>query len=252
HVRRGEGLAGVSLAWGLWSGGAGMGAHLDTKAFLRQERVGTPAVSPERGLELFDAALARGDAALVPQPVDRATVAGNPEVPHVLRQLIRQRRQAARPRAGVEHRNGHADPDRADGRAGLAGRLRSLQPSEQLDVLLDLVRTHVAAVRHDDSVTAGADNADANRGFTELGLDSLAAVELRNALSAATGLRLPATLMYDHPNRSLLARYLHERLVPEGTGDEPAAEGTQVRSSPFKDMTVEDLVRAALGPDKQE
>ncbi|MBM0260160.1 acyl carrier protein, partial [Micromonospora sp. 4G55] len=105
-------------------------------------------------------------------------------------------------------------------------------------MLLDLVRGHVAAVRH-----AEPGEIDVHRGFTELGLDSLAAIELRNRLSAATGLRLAATLMFDHPTPAEVARLLREELaeeVPVGPSADASAGPTGT------DAPDEDDVRRRL------
>ncbi|HET8659344.1 MAG TPA: acyltransferase domain-containing protein [Micromonosporaceae bacterium] len=91
-----------------------------------------------------------------------------------------------------------------------AGRLGALPPDEQHRLLVDLVRTHAAAVlRHPDPSRVHTE-----RGFLDLGFDSITAVELRNRLATVTGLRLPTTLIFDHPNPTALASYLRDELVP--------------------------------------
>lgn len=94
-------------------------------------------------------------------------------------------------------------------------RLEGLGDAERDQLVLRTVREHAATVLGYDSATA----IPIERGFLDLGIDSLTAIELRNRLRTETGLPLPATLVFDHPDATRLARYLAEELAPDGTGD---------------------------------
>ncbi|MFK4041967.1 SDR family NAD(P)-dependent oxidoreductase [Nonomuraea wenchangensis] len=196
--RRHLGLPGHSLAWGLWAERSSMTAHVGTGDSARLAGSGLRELDTETGLNRFDAAVS-GDAPVVlAADVDADALSGRP-VPPVLRGLVTTpaRRRAA------------ADTPAAE--ESLADRLTGLLPAEQRRILLDLVRSHVAAVLGH----AGVDAIAAGRAFAELGFDSLTAVELRNRLADAAGLRLPATLVFDHPNPEALVTFLLEELDPE-------------------------------------
>ncbi|MER6796183.1 acyltransferase domain-containing protein, partial [Amycolatopsis mediterranei] len=189
--RRAAGLPGTSLAWGLWEQTDGMTAHLGDADQARASRGGVLAISPAEGMELFDAA---PDGLVVPVKLDlRKTRAGG-TVPHLLRGLVRPGRQQARPASTVDN--------------GLAGRLAGLAPAEQEALLLDVVRTQVALVLGH----AGPEAVRADTAFKDTGFDSLTSVELRNRLREASGLKLPATLVFDYPTPVALARYLRDEL----------------------------------------
>src|SRR5262249_46486657 len=66
---------------------------------------------------------------------------------------------------------------------------------------------------------------DQHSTFRGMGCDSLAAVELRNRITAATGLRLPATMAYDHPTPVAVAKYIRAKLA---TNNEPPASVSPV------------------------
>ncbi|MCI3224102.1 type I polyketide synthase [Streptomyces sp. NP-1717] len=202
--RAARGLPATALSWGLWATDTGMGAALDATALERIAGHGLPGLGAARSLELFDAAVRTREARVVPVEVDAAAVrsrAGG--VPPLLSGIVRPAPRRTTPVAAPAT---HGAPVAA-----------SLPPQERDRALLDLVRAEVAAVlRHD-----GAAAVPPGRAFTELGFDSLAAVELRNRLNTATGLRLPSTLVFDHPNPKALATHLREALY--GAGDHHAA-----------------------------
>nr|AEP40934.1 polyketide synthase type I [Amycolatopsis sp. FU40] len=192
--RRAEGLPAVSLAWGLWEQSSELTGSLDKSDVGRMNRSGMTALSAEAGLALFDAAIGSEAAVLAPVRLDLAALRTAAAVPPLFRGLVRT---PAR-RAG---RAGSAD--------GLRQRLAGVGEAERERVLLEVVRTHVAGVLGFSAPGA----IGASRAFTDLGFDSLTALELRNRLNAATGLRLPATLVFDHPTPAALARQLQTQLV---------------------------------------
>ncbi|MCE4949048.1 phosphopantetheine-binding protein, partial [Streptomyces albulus] len=137
-----------------------------------------------------------GDATSVPARLDLPALRAQGEVPPLLRSLIRGRsRRAAAADSAVA--------------TGLRERLASLNPVERQEVLLDLVRGQVALV------LGHADATDVHpaRAFRELGFDSLTSVELRNRLNTVTGLRLPATMVFDYPTIEVLVSFILDELL---------------------------------------
>ncbi|WP_438800564.1 type I polyketide synthase [Actinoplanes ianthinogenes] len=205
--RRHRGLPATALAYGLWDAGSGLAAELTDGDRERMRRLGLPALTTPQALELFDRAVASDAAHLVPLPVDRGALrARTDEPPALLRGLAAGRRTRTRAAAG--------------GTAGtLRDRLAGRPEADRDRQLLQLVREQVAAVLGH----ASADQIAPERPFSDLGFDSLTAVELRNALSAATGLRLPATLVFDHPTAAATARLLRDELLGVDTATPAAA-----------------------------
>ncbi|MEU7575972.1 beta-ketoacyl synthase N-terminal-like domain-containing protein, partial [Micromonospora sp. NPDC049240] len=199
--RQAAGLVGQSLAWGLWAQQSAMTGHLDELDLDRMRRAGILPLSSEQGLALFDTAVRTDQPQLVPMRVDlpalRRTGAGG--VPPLWRTL-----------AGGPARRAATT---ADVRVDLAARLAAMGGEERQQTVLELVRAQAAVVLgHADPAAIDPDSA-----FRELGLDSLTAVELRNRLAAATGLSLPATLVFDYPTPVVLTGFVLTELLGEQT-----------------------------------
>ena len=196
--RRAEGLAGISFAWGLWAarGGSEDGVPIEVD-LTRVSRGGIAEMSSEVGLGLFDRGHALGSPALVAAQLDLATLRAmsrEQSPPALLRGLVR----APARRAGKDF-------------ASLATRLAAVPESEREDLAVELVRSHVAALLGHSSAEA----VDPDAAFKDLGFDSLVAVELRNRLAQATGLRLSASLVFDYPTATAVGGFLRSQV--EGT-----------------------------------
>ncbi|WUQ23230.1 type I polyketide synthase [Streptomyces sp. NBC_00236] len=200
------GLPATSIAFGMWDVSTGLGGDLTEADLDRMRRLGLPALPAERGLELFDAALVVEDAVVVPLTIDAAALAArSDEVPA----LLRGRGRAPARRTVRATTTGSA----------LERRLTGATPDERARILLDTVRTQVASVLGQPTPEAvGPDTA-----FRDQGFDSLAAVELRNLLVGSTGLRLPATLVFDYPNSRAVAGHLDTLLTGTAAIAERAA-----------------------------
>ncbi|MFF5538801.1 SDR family NAD(P)-dependent oxidoreductase, partial [Streptomyces cinerochromogenes] len=199
--RRAGGLPGTSLAWGFWEQRSGMTGHLSDVDVARIARSGTRPLSVGQGLALLDRALGSGEAVLVPLLLDTGALREQAAAGAV-RPVLRDLAPGARTGTATGRGTGTGAPV-------LTG-LDALSGTERAQVLLDLVRATAAAVLGH----ASADAVPEGRGFVDLGFDSLAAVELRNRLAAATGLRLPTTLVFDHPTPLAVAGRLGELLAP--------------------------------------
>jgi acyl transferase domain-containing protein len=208
--RHGRGLAGTSLAWGLWGGG-GLGAG---DAGTQLQRLGLRVMEPQLAIQALEHALGSGETQLTVADVDWARFAPTFTVRRAS-PLIGDLPEVSQ--ALATGNNGSA----ADGaRTALARRLAGLPEAEQTRILTDLVCAEAAAaLGHRSAKAVGARHA-----FRDLGFDSLTAVELRNRISAATGLSLPATLVFDHPTPSAAAEYLRVRSIDSETDYMPVLE----------------------------
>jgi thioesterase domain-containing protein/acyl carrier protein len=205
--RRTEGRPAVSLAWGLWAEETGMARGLDEAALARLARQGVRPMPTPLALELFDQGRLHDRALVVPARFDLAALrvqASGGLLPLLLSGLT-----------GAPTRR------TTTGGGTPARRLAAVPESERAVAARELVLSHVAAVLGHSS--SGA--VDPDRGFRELGFDSLAAVELRNRLTQATGLRLPTTLVFDHPEPAAVARLLLSEAEAEAQAAAAASAG---------------------------
>ncbi|MFD3306916.1 SDR family NAD(P)-dependent oxidoreductase, partial [Streptomyces sp. NPDC058694] len=209
HHRHSLGLPAQSLAWGPWEHADGMAGRLTGQDRARLARSGIQPLTDQEGLALFDTAVASGKTLTVPVRLDPATLhTRSDETPTVLHGLIK-----APTRNTTTNAHG----------TSLARRLHGLDADQQLSMVTDLVSVQVAIV-----LGFGPDTViEPGRAFNEMGFDSLTAVEFRNALTTATGLRLPATLVFDYPTITTLAHHLLTHLLDTPVGSSTTAAPVQ-------------------------
>ncbi|MFC9878124.1 type I polyketide synthase [Streptomyces libani] len=237
--RHALGLPAASLAWGPWAG-AGMAAGTagDEQLAERLTRGGMSPLDPRLAVDALERALTRGDTTLTVADVDWARfVPGFTSVrPSALFSDLPEARQAV-------PESESADSGRPGGLQALRAQLAGRSEADQERVLATLVRTHVAGVLGHDSVDA----IDPKRAFSELGFDSLMAVELRNRLGLATGTQLPATLLFDHPTAAALARHLRTQVAAGDTaGALPALAELDRLEDVLADVAQDDPQRARI------
>ncbi|MFF7976636.1 SDR family NAD(P)-dependent oxidoreductase [Streptomyces sp. NPDC007905] len=224
--RRAAGLPGTSLAWGVWSEAAGMAAQLGEGELARLERMGMSALTAETGLGLFDQALDVDASVVAPVLLETTALRAQARagmLPPLLRGLVRMPGRAGEASAGA-----------------LVQRLAGVPEEDRERIVLELVQAQVAAVLGH----ASAASVDAERAFKDLGFDSLSAVELRNRLTQATGVRLAATLVFDHPTPAAVAELLLSEIVSDAA-DRPRSEEDEIRAL-LTSIPVDRLRKAGL------
>ncbi|MCQ8195560.1 type I polyketide synthase, partial [Streptomyces sp. RCU064] len=197
--RHAAGLPATSLAWGLWETTSALTATMNTEDRRRTHRGGVAPLTDDEGLALLDRALTTAHPHLVPIRISTGALRADgraQSVPPLLRHLVR------RPARRTAHTPAPADT------SSLMRRLTGLDHGARLRHLTELVRSEAAAVLGHTTI----DSIGPEQPFREIGFDSLTAVELRNRLNAATGLRLPATVVFDYPTATIIAGYLRDEL----------------------------------------
>ncbi len=192
--RRGQGLPGLAIQWGAWSG-VGEAEEQRGRISERLSALGAGWLSSEQGLAALDRLVGSPEGSVAAAPVDWSVLAGS-GLPPLLEELAPRGRE-----------DGAADGD-------LPSRLREMPGAEREAALLAMVREETRAVLRRDALPA------AEAGFFELGMDSLMAVELRNrlhrALSEAGATVLPSTGVLDYPSPAKLAQHLAARFDATG------------------------------------
>ncbi|MBQ1099153.1 SDR family NAD(P)-dependent oxidoreductase [Streptomyces sp. b94] len=231
ETRRATGLAATALCWGFWAERSEMVADLVDADLVRLRRQGVLPMASQEGLALFDAALTLDEPVLVPARLSLPA-------PDAASPLLRGLSGAP---AGP---GGPARPDTAG--SGLAQRLASLPAHEAEAALLTAVREQTALVLgHPDTARISPTAA-----FKRLGIDSLTALELRNKLVSVTGLKLPTTLVFDHPNPSALARFLSESFSPAPAAAPASPAGLLVKEIEGLGARLEDAFLDLEGTDQ--
>jgi len=245
--RQRAGLPAVVLAWGPSFGAGGPAPELGATPPSEVRPAAIVDLSEDDALALLDLVLERAEDSLVPARLN-----------------LRRLRASVGPRPGAEPAPvwrslagsvvaAELASDRSEVTEALRRRLATLSPDDQERMLLALVRGYVAAVLGQDEPEA----VEAHRAFSELGFDSIIAVELRNQLNRATGLKLPATVVFDYPNTSAVAGYLREILMLDGTGRVDSEEETLRRVlattaiSRFRDAGILDALMRLADPDSE-
>jgi acyl carrier protein len=203
--RRALGLAATAVAWGPWAdSGMATGSAAVTD---RLRRGGTTPMSPELAITALEHAVAHATTTVTVADIDwelltPSLIAAGPNPQFADLPEFRQVRDVARTGSG----------DAGSLREGLTG----LSKDDQLEVLLTLVQEEVAKVLGYPST----ESIEPERAFDELGFDSLTAVEFRNGLGSASGIRVPATVVFDYPTPVAVVEYLFGELAADGPAEE--------------------------------
>ncbi|GHH38904.1 hypothetical protein GCM10017774_29580 [Lentzea cavernae] len=240
--RRARGLAALSLAWGPWQQDRGLTVHLDDTQVDRLGRDGFGSLDRAEGMRAFDTALAVDDALAVPVKIDFTVLnrlARTTEIPAVLRGLVRT--------AGRRNATSREARERS-----LVERLAALPAAERQDAVLEAVLEQVADVLGHSSGAL----IDAERAFTELGFDSLSSVNLRNKLNTTFGLRLAATVVFDHPSPRAVAVFVLSLLPglaePVAEVDVPVADEVSAEADLIDELDADELVKRVMAATQDE
>ncbi|MEU3825039.1 type I polyketide synthase [Streptomyces sp. NPDC029080] len=227
--RRAAGLPATSVAWGPWDGD-GMAAHGTVRSAARA--MGMSLLDPGRALTALRRALDGGDTTVTVADVDWSVFAP----------AFTSSRPSALLSALPEARRGTDGPAQAGTADGFAAKLAGLTGGERERALQELVCGQAAAVLG----YASADAVEPTTAFRDLGFDSLTSVDLRNRISGAAGVPLPATLIFDYATPAALAKHLGSELAGADTSvDSVVAELDRVAAL-LGGLTAEDIEQGRI------
>jgi mycoketide-CoA synthase len=227
-LRRQQGLPATSIAWGPWSATDGMTATLARVDRARIERSGLRALSPQRGLELFDALHNTVEVPALAIDLDSRALreqATAGTLPRLLESVTR---------TTTSNLTSRAEPP-------LAQRLAGADDKQRERSLLELICNEAARVLGHSS----PEQIEPERTFKELGFESLTAVELRNRVNAASGLRLATAVLFDYPTPRLLCAHLLTQLQPDPTASNSQSDEHTLRTV-LAEVPIERLREAGL------
>nr|WP_282434881.1 SDR family NAD(P)-dependent oxidoreductase [Nocardia panacis] len=208
HDRRTRGLTATALAWGGWAGGGMVEADGSAELLSHGSSIadflalnGVRLMDPDLALQALSQAVGRGETTMTIADIEWRRFAPIYAASRD-RCLLHELSDA---QAALQAEQAEAE---AEALAGLRERAAGLSESDRYAAVLEMVCGQVAAVLG----YSGAEAIDVDRNFRDLGFDSLTAVEARNRLNTITGLRLPATLVFDYPTPNAVTGYILQEL----------------------------------------
>ncbi|MYT33172.1 MULTISPECIES: type I polyketide synthase [unclassified Streptomyces] len=242
------GLPATALAWGLWEPEHGMGAGLSEANRARLAHLGMTALPGRDGLALFDAAVGLGEPLLLPMRLDEldeqplSTGGTALSRPALFQGLAR----TGRTPSDRTSQQGSSQQDASREETQTADQMetiRGLPQSEQGAAVLAFVREHAAAVLAHSRPTS----LDVDAPFTSLGFDSLIAIQFRNRINKSSGLELPATLVFEHPDIRAVSHLILQKLPARPSRPADKGQATpQSEVETIQAMSAEELIRLAL------
>ena len=204
YARRAQGLPAISMNWGAWSE---LGSAVREDLEQRRAKLGVGALTPDEALLLFEAILRDNPIDIAAARMDWAKFAAQrPGMARHFEKLLRGREQ--KPIAQKQERG-----------TSLLSRLQSAPESQRPELL----REHLEGIARSVLGFASNRRIDPLQPLQELGLDSLMAVEFRNALAVAVERSLPATLLFSYPSLEDIARHISRDILAWDTADKKAS-----------------------------
>jgi NADPH:quinone reductase-like Zn-dependent oxidoreductase/acyl carrier protein len=238
HWRRRLGLPALSVAWGAWAG-AGMAGQAAAQGQDQWADRGLHKIEPEQGFARLETLLRDGATCAAVLPIDwQRFLARLPEG------MDRGFFAAVAPRSGEARGEAAATQPTT-----VASRIKALPAGQRRDALMRHLSERALHVLDLDTTMA----VDPRAPLKDIGLDSLMAVELRNALTRSIGQPLPATLLFDYPTLDALTDHLMRSLglesPPAACDSSPAksAEREKTELAALSDEDAEALLLAELG-----